>query len=298
MSDTASQQHNPAQLYCLPDGKALVLRTCNAELQAHGGFQWPESGPVSCPDWDPKPKCGNGLHGLLWGQGDGDLVSWNAEAKWMVVEVEAAACVELSGKVKFPSGTVIFCGDRLGATALVAQHAPAGTSIVGGTATAGTWGTATAGYSGTATAGDRGTATAGDSGTATAGDRGTATAGYSGTATAGDRGTATAGDEGTATAGDRGTATAGTWGTATAGDRGTATAGDKGTATAGTWGTATAGDRGTATAGYSGEIVIRWWDAKHQRTRSSFGYIGEDGLLPGVAYTLDDDHKFVPADEQ
>jgi hypothetical protein len=31
----------------------LVLRTCNADMTAHGGFKWPESGHVAAPDWLP-----------------------------------------------------------------------------------------------------------------------------------------------------------------------------------------------------------------------------------------------------
>jgi hypothetical protein len=176
---------------------ALVLRTCGADMTSYGGFLWPESGPVECPDWKPTKQCGNGLHGFLWGEGKGGLASWGEGARWLVVEVIESDVIDLDGKVKFPRGVVVHCGDRFSA---------------GGTATAGDRGTATAGY--------RGTATAGYGGTATAGDGGTATAGYGGTATAGYRGTATAGDGGTATAGDGGTATAGYGGTATAGDGG------------------------------------------------------------------------------
>lgn len=45
----------------------LVLRTVNADGTSYNGFQWPlEVGAVAeCPDWDPAPKCGNGLHGLV-----------------------------------------------------------------------------------------------------------------------------------------------------------------------------------------------------------------------------------------
>jgi hypothetical protein len=73
-------------------------------------------------------------------------------------------------------------------------------------------------------------------------------------------------------------------GTATAGYRGTATAGYRGTATAGYSGTATAGDSGTATAGDSGIISVKWWDSSAGRYRVATGYIGEDGLRPGIAY--------------
>lgn len=167
---------------------ALVLRTCNADLTSHGEFRWPESGTVEAPDWQPTKECGNGLHGWLHGEGDGILGNWSPDAKWLVVSVEVATIVDLGGKVKFPRGEVVHCGDRKSATEYLAVNGCAGRKIIGGTATAGYRGTATAGVSGTATAGYRGTATAGYGGTATAGDRGTATAGDSGTATAGDDG--------------------------------------------------------------------------------------------------------------
>ena len=270
--------------------RVLILRTCSADLTSHAGFRWPESGPAEAPDWRPDAECGHGLHGLLWGEGDGGLLDWSADAKWLVVEVEASEIVDVRGKVKFPRGVVVHCGDRASATAYLAEHGGAGRAIAGGAATAGYRGTATAGYRGTATAGDKGTATAGAGGTATAGDKGTATAGAGGTATAGDKGTATAGDKGTATAiaggtataGYRGTATAGYRGTATAGAGGTATAGAGGTATAGAGGTATAGAGGTATAGDGGTVGVRYWDG--ERYRLALGYVGEDGIEAGVAY--------------
>jgi len=258
---------------------ALVLRTTAADGSSRNGFVWPESGPVSCSDWSPVAECGGGLHGALWGEGDGGLFSWAADARWLVVKVLASDVVDLGGKVKFPRGEVMHCGDRLSATAHMAKHGLPGKAIIGGTATAGDYGTATAGHRGTATAGDYGTATAGDYGTATAGDYGTATAGH--------RGTATAGDSGTATAGHRGTATAG--------DSGTATAGDSGTATAGDYGTATAGRYGTATAGCYGIVELHWYDTQANRYRVTIGYIGEDGLASGTAYRCDDAGQIVAA---
>src|SRR5690606_21953739 len=126
----------------------------------HGGFLWPVEGYVACPDWSPKPRCGYGLHGLLWGEGDGSLLPWDPDARWLVCEVDARQLGEPSGKVKVPCAWVRNSDDILGATSCVAERAP-GRTIVGGTATAGDHGTATAGDGGTATAGDGGTATAG-----------------------------------------------------------------------------------------------------------------------------------------
>ncbi len=270
----------------------LGLRTCDANMTSYGGFKWPESGPVTCPDWNPEPVCGGGLHFLLWGEGDGELLDWSKDAVWMVIKAKANEVVIIDDKkAKAPSVEVVFCGKRDEATAYLANHGAQGRAISGGTATAGDRGTATAGDRGTATAGYGGTATAGDRGTATAGYGGTATAGDYGTATAGDYGTATAGDYGTATAGYRGTATAGDGGTATAGDGGTATAGYGGTATAGYGGTATAGYGGTATAGYGGTMIIKRWNGK--RYKFSVAYVGEDGILPNVPYRLDGNGEFV-----
>ena len=260
----------------LAKGEALMLRTCNPDGSSHGGFMWPKSGHVSCSDWKSTPNCGNGLHGLLWGEGDADYLNWD-NAAWLAVRVKLSEVVDISRKVKVSSGIVEYFGDKEIAVALIQAHAPSGKVIVGGTATAG--------YEGTATAGDRGTATAGD--------RGTATAGYEGTATAGDRGTATAGDEGTATAGDRGTATAGYRGTATAGYEGTATAGDRGTATAGDRGTATAGDEGTATAGYEGTISILYYNGQKYK-RAVFAVGTDEGELePNQPYTVNSNGKAV-----
>ena len=147
------------------EGKALMMRTCASDMTSyHGTFTWPESGPVEAPDWNPQAKCGQGLHGLLWGAGSASLLDWDADAKWLVVEVDTADIVGLGDKVKVPAGVVIYAGERHIAASLISAHAPAGTRVIAGTATAG--------YEGTATAGDRGTATAGYGGTATAGDAG------------------------------------------------------------------------------------------------------------------------------
>jgi hypothetical protein len=240
-------------------------------MTSSNGFIWPVSGPVECPDWDPIVECGYGLHGLLMGVGAAKLLDWSAEARWLVVEIEEF--VDLDDKVKFPRGIVIYAGDRRGATQKIIEMG-ADPAVVPGAVVI-----------------------AGDRGTATAGQYGTATAGYGGTATAGDYGTATAGRYGTATAGYCGTAIAGHYGTAAAGHYGTAAAGDRGTATAGQYGVATASYRGTAAAGEGGRIQIEWYDDRAERYRIAIGYIGENGLLPNVAYRLDETYEFVAVEK-
>jgi hypothetical protein len=245
-------------------------------MKSYGGFVWPRSGPVLAPDWEPTEECGNGLHGLLWGEGDATQLDWRPGAVGLVIEI--LEYIDLGGKVKFPKGNVVFCGPRAGAIAYVRARAPVGTLVVG---------TTTAGYRGVATAGDYDTATAGDHGTAVAGYRGVATAGNDGAATAGNHGTATAGHFATATAGDYGTATAGDYGTATAGYYGTATAGDGGTATSGYYGTATAGDGGT--------LIVKWYDGP--RSRCAIAYVGEGGIKPNTPYNYDPAFSWVERHE-
>jgi hypothetical protein len=231
-----------------PTQRVYALRTCNAALQSYNGFQWPASGKVSAPDWEKSTRCGQGLHGLLAGAGNAELLDWSPDAVWMIVDIteayKAGDVIDLQGKVKFPACEIAHKGDQRSATQFLIDAGITG-PIVGAFITAGVRGTATAGVRGTATAGDSGTATAGDSGTATAGDSGTATAGDSGTATAGYGGTATAGDSGTATA----------------------------------------GDSGTATAGYGGTVQVKWWDGARYRVYT--GYVGEDGIEANTAYRVE-----------
>lgn len=95
--------------------KVLVIRTCDKDLKAHGGFQWPGVGGVAeAPDWTPSQRCGNGLHGLLEGSGDWGHFDWSLDAKAMIVETDKSGIIELGGKVKFRSGVVRKIGSLAG----------------------------------------------------------------------------------------------------------------------------------------------------------------------------------------
>jgi hypothetical protein len=181
-----------------------VLRTVKADLTAYNGFLWPRSGPVSCPDWDPKPECGNGLHGLAMGEGDCTMLSSSHDALWMVVRVRTSELVKIDNdKAKFPRGTVIYCGDRLGATNLIKKKHPASKCVYANHVVLGS-GAAISGYRGTSTSGYRGTSTSGNSGTSTSGAHGTSTSGDYGTSTSGEHGTSISGGYGTSTSGKYG----------------------------------------------------------------------------------------------
>jgi len=274
----------------LADGEALVLRTCRQDMTSHDDFTWPNSGPVAAPDWRKDGECGHGLHGLLWGIGDGGLLNWAEDAIWLAVKVKAAECQNLDGKVKYPAGEVVYCGKREEAVELIMRHLPdAGMKagmVCGITGATGDRGSASAtGYLGSASAtGDLGSASA-------TGDLGSASAtGYRGSASAtGDRGSASAtGYRGSASAtGDLGSASA-------TGYRGSASAtGDRGSASAtGYLGSASAtGDRGSASATDRGYILLGRWDDKAKRQRVVVLYPGEDGIKPNTWYRLDDSGK-------
>jgi hypothetical protein len=191
-------------------------------MTSHGGFCWPDSGPVSAPDWQPTAECGNGLHGFLWGEGDGSLANWSEDARWLVVSVQAETIIDLGGKVKFPSGEVVYVGDRKDATDFLRDNGGLGRLIIGSTITGG----------------DGSTITGGDGSTITGGDGSTITGGYGSTITGGNGSTITGGNRSTITGGDGST------------------------------------------------IVISYWDQKSSRMRAVTGYVGEDGVFPGMAYCV------------
>jgi len=122
------------------DGYILCLKSLPANLKAYEGFQWPEVGPISAPDWKPTQECGNGLHAFKWGVGDVGLACMEEGAKWLVLNVKEEGIVDLDGKIKFEQCEVVYCGARDIAISIIEAHAPAGTAVMFGTATAGEWG--------------------------------------------------------------------------------------------------------------------------------------------------------------
>ncbi len=252
--------------------KVLLVKCVNKDGTSYGGFQWPESGPVEAPDWDPEPKCGGGLHGWPWGIGIGAGKEPDYSGRWLVFAADPEDVVWVDDKAKCRKAEVVYCGPWWGAYARILpgreawiQHAASGAASAtgwrGAASATGKRGAASAtGWRGAASAtGESGAASAtGERGAASAtGERGAASAtGYSGAASAtGWRGAASAtGESGAASAtGQRGAASATGWrGAASAtGWRGAASAtGQRGAASATGWrGAASAtGQRGAASA--------------------------------------------------
>ena len=71
-------------------------------------------GITEAPDWNPEPKCGNGLHGLLHGKG-GCYVSRDQGPLLMVCEA-LGPIVDLHSKIKTSKAKTLVVGSRKDAT--------------------------------------------------------------------------------------------------------------------------------------------------------------------------------------
>jgi hypothetical protein len=89
---------------------ALILRKCKKDGSSRNGFVYGQAGDtVTAPNWDPKPECGNGLHGLKQGNGDWDLLHG---VDWLVIEANDEDTVDIDNeKCKFRTGKILYRGD-------------------------------------------------------------------------------------------------------------------------------------------------------------------------------------------
>ena len=284
------------------------LRTTDAKGKSHGGFQWPFkiSAIVTAPDWNPAPHCGNGLHGLLNGEGESSHLSFESSSIWWIVEADSP--LDLGGKHKFQTCRIVAFGNRADITSQLrrmtggAVHGLIETvgdnsTLTGGdnsTLTGGNGSTLTGGYDSTLTGGYDSTLTGGNHSTLTGGRHSTLTGGYGSTLTGGNGSTLTGGHHSTLTGGYNSTLTGGNGSTLTGGYSSTLTGGNGSTLTGGNGSTLTGGYSSTLTGGYRSTLIfLKWID---RRRRVLIAYVGEDGIKPGVAYRANDDHRaIVPA---
>jgi hypothetical protein len=289
--------------------KRLILRTCNENLKSYNDFQWPKSGYVEAPDWEPTYKCGNGLHGLLEGKGDSYYLDLNESAKWLVVEVDDKDLLtgkdELIDKCKFKCGNVVFVGTKRQAISFIKNklgHYEGVFTVEQGkdhsTLTAENNSILIAEYHSTLTAKDYSTLMARDCSTLTAGNYSTLTAGNYSTLTAKNDSTLTAENDSTLTGGYCSTLTAKDCSTLTAGNCSTLTAGHNSTLTAGNYSDLEAGNNSTLTAGNDSileagnnsifcggkgsRFIGEYFDGK--RNRTIVAYVGEKNIKSNQKY--------------
>ena len=213
---------------------ALILRCCRSDMTSTNGFIWPEVGGVAkAEDWEDNNKCGNGLHGWLYGQGDYSSSDFfnDPKSKWLVVKVEESMIRMLGGKCKFPEGVVVFVGEMSEAAKYIIANEPRAKNVTVIGAVLG----------------------CGDNEEVQGGGLSVLTGGYSATMTGGDYATMTGGDNAKMTGGNNAKMTGGDYAT----------------------------------------MKFTYFDGK--RIRIVVAYVGEDGIEPNVAYTLDINHKVVKA---
>jgi len=156
----------------------------------------------------------------------------------------ATEIVDLDGKVKFPRGEVVFCGERHYAVADIINRGAKPEACHYSTLTGGHGSTLTGGYGSTLTGGYGSTLTGGDRSTLTGGHGSTLTGGYGSTLTGGDRSTLTGGD----------------------------------------LSTLTGGDGSTLTGGYGSTLIFKWWDYTKNKYRATVAEVGENGIEKDKPY--------------
>jgi hypothetical protein len=238
--------------FIIPEGFVLVLRTVKPDMSAYGGFMYPTSGRVWAEDWDETPLCGGGLHGWLWGEGDDSLAIGDEDTRlWLLLLVDEAKIVRLDGKVKFPEGEVVFCGDWQTAVKIIQRFAPDDTKVNRSTNSGGYGSTNSGGDRSTNSGGDRSTNSGGEGSTNSGGNGSTNSGGNGSTNSGGDRSTNSGGYGSTNSGGDGSTNSGGNGSTNSGGDRST-NSGGYGSTNSGGYGSTNSGGYGSTNSGGDG----------------------------------------------
>lgn len=284
----------------------LVLKTVNKDMTSkyvtgierpttiHSAyFIYPTSGVVEDINWEPSKEFGNCLDGFLWGEGDGSLISWRDDAKWMVIKVLNKDIIKYSGSVSYAKGEVIHVGDRKSATDLICSHPKSlDKKVIGCYRTVGDNGIAVGGTGCVLTGGEKSKLTGGNGSILNGGHSSILTAGNNSTLVSHHFATLTSGNNSNLKASDRTILTAGYHSILNAGESSSLTAGDDSTLIAGGNSSLTAGFNSTLIAGYWSILsagvnsILTWkiWDI--DRYRHHTVYVGENGIKPNTKYTF------------
>ena len=235
------------------------------------GFQYPELGEVEAPDFDPKPECGHGLHGFLWGKGNGALAFYTGTEVWKVIAVEENGnLIHIDQeKVKFKNGTIVFSGTRKEATDFLRPLLPqemVDKTIIGEFLQVG---------DGEKTIG-------GDYSTVSGGNHSTISGGYSSTVSGGNHSTISGGSASTVSGG---------YGSTVSGGHGsTVSGGDYSTVSGGNHSIVSGGDSSTVSGGDSSQLRITHWNGNKYRT--AIAYVGENEIEPNTKYHINQKFEF------
>jgi len=104
-----------------------VMKSVNKDMSSSHNpeFKYPESGIVEAEDWMDTLECGNGLHGFLWGEGDGELADYSSASRWLLIRVNPLdGLVQMKDKCKFRRGEVMMVGDYHQIASEMCKHLP------------------------------------------------------------------------------------------------------------------------------------------------------------------------------
>jgi hypothetical protein len=243
--------------------KVLVLRGSNKDRSStyDPRFIYPKKGKVVAPKWDPAPECGRGLHGFVWGTGDGGLL--RTGGIYQIISVDSKDIVDLGTKVKFKKGEVVLTTKNMDkAIKYLLDNGAKGLPVM--------FSTNTGGYDSVNTGGSRSVNTGGDFSVNTGGRDSENTGGLRSKNTGGDCSENTGGDFSTNTGGYGSINTGGSY-------------------------SVNVGGIGAWCSGGIGSSLAIMGMRVCGRARLFVAYVGENGILPNVVYTLDDNNNFVPA---
>lgn len=261
--------------------KVMLLRTCRPDGSSKYFFRWPltPGAEVEAPDWSPEPRCGGGLHGLLWGEGDANLIPTDGKRVWIAFEADEddVVCID-SHKAKVRKARVVVVGTREQATQAVHAAAPKGTQVHYLSMTVGDDSVLKGGY-GSTLVGGHGSLLIG---------------GPRSTLVGGDQSTLTGGDGSTLVGGEGSTLNGGEWSTLMGGHRSKLTSGGGSTLTGGNWSTLKGGTMSTLIGGSMSTLIgghrstLCWHDWDSHVYRVITAYVGEYGIEAGKPYTIED----------
>jgi hypothetical protein len=279
-----------------------AIRTCKANMSGRYGFVWPRLGRAECNDWEPTPKCGNGLHALRDGVGNGSLLHWHEDAVWLVLQrPDDADVIDLGGKVKAPWWDVLFAGTRQAAIEYAATNCGLDPSkCVGGRSLSsgiGSQASSMGEYSQASSSGDYSQASSsGDSSHASSNgisSRSSSSGDYSEASSSGNNSRASSSGEYSraSSSGDSSQASSSGYRSqaSSSGDRSRASSSgeySEASAIGKDSAAASVGVRGRVATGERGAIAVLYRDGNDQ-LRFACGVVGEDGIKPNTWYRAD-----------
>ena len=85
-----------------------MIKTVNKNMEGYNGFKYPKRGKVVALDWNPKPVCGGGIHGLIH-ETEKHYIEKNDI--WLVLKYKKGTEVVIDNeKIKVPYAWVVFAG--------------------------------------------------------------------------------------------------------------------------------------------------------------------------------------------